>query len=219
MGAQPPGPPGPPARLRWPWEPPLSLSPLLRVENSLICNRHPPPPNLQRENGKYEVCCSGLFPVQPARGRRGRGVCVCGQDGTGSPVQGRGVSVGPAWRDTRAWGSGVRAGRTRLGAATLTAPRCRVQNDVGALASVPGEDQAGWPQRQEAEAGPGRLSGQEFCSPPLVPAAHRPGAFAAVRAGRAPPGQPRVWPLLSLQLGKLRRGPWSGGVLSLCALT
>lgn len=85
-------------------------------------------------------------------------MCVCGQDGTGSPVQGRGVSVGPARRDTRAWGSGVRAGRTRLGAATLTAPRCRVQNDVGALASVLGEDQAGWPQRQEAEAGPGRLS-------------------------------------------------------------
>lgn len=73
-------------------------------------------------------------------------------------MQGRGVSVGPARRDTRAWGSGVRAGRTRLGAATLTAPRCRVQNDVGALASVLGEDQAGWPQRQEAEAGPGRLS-------------------------------------------------------------
>lgn len=52
---------------------------------------------------------------------------------------------------------------------------------------------------------------QEFCSPPLVPAAHRPGVFTAVRAGRAPPGQPRVWPLLSLQLGKLRRGPWSRG--------
>lgn len=82
-------------------------------------------------------------------------------------MQGRGVSVGPARRDTRAWGSGVRAGRTRLGAATLTAPRCRVQNDVGALASVLGEDQAGWPQRQEAEAGPGRLSGPGRNSVPL----------------------------------------------------
>lgn len=198
----------------------MSLSPLLRVENSLICNRHPPPPNLQRENGKYEVCCSGLFPVQPARGRRGRGVCVCGQDGTGSPVQGRGVSVGPARRDTRAWGSGVRAGRTRLGAATLTAPRCRVQMTWAPWRPFSGKTRPGGPSGRKPRRGrDGCRPRQEFCSPPLVPAAHRPGAFAAVRAGRAPPGQPRVWPLLSLQLGKLRRGPWSGGVLSLCALT
>lgn len=55
---------------------PMQLS-VLSVENSLMWNSMFHKPSKRKEWKNMNVYCSERFPVHPARGRRGSGVCAC----------------------------------------------------------------------------------------------------------------------------------------------